>query len=73
MHAGADGLVFPNHLGEDELAAHAGGFLRYISVDGLLRAIRGTRGDTLLACFTGTYPEAVADAVPRSAALGARR
>jgi amidophosphoribosyltransferase len=71
--AGKDELV-ANHMNADELAAHAGAdSLRYISVDGLLRAIRGTRGDTCLACFTGVYPDAIADAVPNRAALGATR
>jgi amidophosphoribosyltransferase len=39
------------------MAAHVGAnSLHHISVDGLLEAIRGTRGDTCLACFTGQYP-----------------
>jgi glutamine phosphoribosylpyrophosphate amidotransferase len=42
---------------EASMAAHVGAdSLHHISVDGLLQAIRGTRGDTCLACFTGQYP-----------------
>jgi glutamine phosphoribosylpyrophosphate amidotransferase len=37
--------------------------LRYLSVDGLLRAVRGSRSDHCVACFTGRYPDAVQTAV----------
>jgi amidophosphoribosyltransferase len=58
--------LIANRLGEDELAAHTeSDSLRHISVDGLLRAIRGTRDDTCLACFTGRYPPAVHAALPQ--------
>ena len=46
-----------NRLGERELAAHVGAeSLHYVGIDGLLRAVRGSRGDHCLACFTGQYP-----------------
>jgi amidophosphoribosyltransferase len=49
--------LIANRLSEDRMAAHVGAdSLRHISVDGLLRAIHGTRADTCLACFTGRYP-----------------
>ena len=51
------GELIANRLDEEGMAAHVGAdSLHYVSVDGLLRAIRGTRGDTCLACFTGQYP-----------------
>lgn len=57
--ASRDDLI-ANRMGERELAAHTGAdSLRYISVDGLLRAVRGTRGDTCLSCFTGQYPSTI--------------
>jgi amidophosphoribosyltransferase len=60
--------LIANRMGEDELAAHtAADSLRHISVDGHLRAIRGTRDDTCLACFTGRYPPAVQAALPARA------
>lgn len=46
-----------NRLNEDALAVHVGAdSLKYLSVDGLLIAVRGTRNDHCLACFTGQYP-----------------
>lgn len=49
--------LIANHVDEASMAAHVGAdSLHHISVDGLLEAIRGTRGDTCLACFTGQYP-----------------
>lgn len=49
--------LIANHVDEARMAAHVGAdSLHHISVDGLLAAIRGTRGDTCLACFTGQYP-----------------
>jgi amidophosphoribosyltransferase len=55
-----------NHLGEDDLAVRVSAdSLRYVSVDGLLRAIRGSRGDTCLSCFTGRYPESIARHIPQ--------
>lgn len=54
--ANRDELI-ANSMNESQMAAHVGAeSLRHISVDGLLRAIRGTRGDSCLACFTGVYP-----------------
>jgi amidophosphoribosyltransferase len=51
------GELIANHVDEASMAAHVGAdSLHHISVDGLLQAIRGTRGDTCLACFTGQYP-----------------
>lgn len=39
------------------MAAHVGAdSLHYLSLDGLLAAVRGSRGDHCLACFTGRYP-----------------
>lgn len=52
--------LIANRIGEEEMAGHVGAdSLRYVSVDGLLRAIRGTRGNHCLACFTGQYPAGV--------------
>jgi amidophosphoribosyltransferase len=49
--------LIANRVDEAAMAAHVGAdSLHHISVDGLLEAIRGTRGDTCLACFTGQYP-----------------
>jgi len=49
--------LIANHVDEASMAAHVGAdSLHHISVDGLLEAVRGTRGDTCLACFTGQYP-----------------
>jgi amidophosphoribosyltransferase len=49
--------LIANRLNEAEMAQHVGAdSLHHISVDGLLRAIQGTRADTCLACFTGRYP-----------------
>lgn len=49
--------LIANRLDEVQMAAHVrADSLRYVSVDGLLRAIRGSREDTCLACFTGQYP-----------------
>jgi amidophosphoribosyltransferase len=49
--------LIANRLSEADMAAHVGAdSLHYISVEGLLRAIHGTRADTCLACFTGRYP-----------------
>jgi len=49
--------LIANRLGEEETAQHVGAdTLHYVSVAGLLRAIRGTADDTCLACFTGRYP-----------------
>jgi amidophosphoribosyltransferase len=51
------GELIANRVDEVSMAAHVGAdSLHHISVDGLLEAIRGTRGDTCLACFTGQYP-----------------
>jgi amidophosphoribosyltransferase len=56
--------LIANRLDESEMAAHVGAdSLRHVSVDGLLRAIRGTRSDTCLACFTGRYPLAIEPAI----------
>jgi amidophosphoribosyltransferase len=61
--------LIANSMSEERLAAHASAdSLAYISVDGLLRAIRGTRHDTCLACFTGVYASWIADYVPHRVA-----
>ncbi len=58
MHA-RDELI-ANRLDETAMAAHVGAAsLRYISIDGLLRAIHGSRENTCLACFTGRYPASI--------------
>jgi amidophosphoribosyltransferase len=42
------------------MAVHMGAdSLRYVTVDGLLRAIGGSESDHCLACFTGRYPLAL--------------
>ena len=39
------------------MAAHGGAdSLHYLSIEGLLTAVRGSRGDHCLGCFTGSYP-----------------
>jgi amidophosphoribosyltransferase len=49
--------LIANRLGEEALGSLVGAdSLRYLSVDGLLRAVRGSRSDHCLACFTGRYP-----------------
>jgi len=49
--------LIANRLDEDGMAAHVGAdSLHYVSIDGLLAAVRGSRGDHCLACFTGQYP-----------------
>jgi amidophosphoribosyltransferase len=49
--------LIANRLGEEALGQMTGAdSLRYLSVDGLLRAVRGSRSDHCLACFTGRYP-----------------
>lgn len=49
--------LIANTLDEDQLARRTGAdSLRHVSVDGLLRAVRGSRSDHCLACFTGQYP-----------------
>jgi amidophosphoribosyltransferase len=49
--------LIANRLDAAAMALHVGAdSLRYISVDGLLRAIGGTDSDHCLACFTGAYP-----------------
>lgn len=49
--------LIANRMDEEMMAAYVGAdSLHHISVDGLLEAIRGARGDTCLACFTGQYP-----------------
>jgi amidophosphoribosyltransferase len=46
-----------NRLDAGRMAAHVGAdSLHYLSLDGLLQAVRGSRGDHCLACFTGEYP-----------------
>lgn len=54
--ASHDELV-ANHLSAAELATHVrADSLAYLSVPGLLRALRGTADDHCLACLTGSYP-----------------
>jgi amidophosphoribosyltransferase len=66
--------LIANRMGEADLAAHTGAdSLRYVSVEGLLRAIRGTRGDTCLACFTGRQPAAITLEAPRADVLEVTR
>ena len=46
-----------NRMDEDAIAAHVGAeSLHYVSIDGLMRAVRGSSDDHCLACFTGRYP-----------------
>ena len=46
-----------NRMDETAMAAYVGAqSLRYLSVEGLLAAVRGSRDDHCLACFTGRYP-----------------
>jgi amidophosphoribosyltransferase len=53
-----------NRLDEKAMAAHVrADSLAYVTVDGLLEALRGTRDATCLACFTGRYPLDVRDDV----------
>jgi amidophosphoribosyltransferase len=52
--------LIANRLDEAKMGAHVeADSLHYISVDGLLAAVRGSRGDHCLACFTGQYPLAI--------------
>jgi amidophosphoribosyltransferase len=49
--------LIANHIHEDEMARRFDAdSVAHISVEGLLRAIRGTKANTCLACFTGEYP-----------------
>ena len=49
--------LIANRLDETGMAIHVGAdTLHYLSVEGLLAAVRGSRGDHCLACFTGHYP-----------------
>lgn len=51
-----------NHMDADALAQHArADSLHYISVRGLLNAIRGSEDNHCLACFTGRYPLSIAE------------
>ncbi|HEX6506957.1 MAG TPA: amidophosphoribosyltransferase, partial [Chloroflexota bacterium] len=51
------GELIANRLDELAMAEHVrADSLHHISIEGLLHAIRGSRGDTCLACFTGQYP-----------------
>ena len=60
------GELIANRLDAVELAAELGAdSLQYISVAGLLLAIRGSELDHCLACFTGSYPIDVTDAPMR--------
>jgi amidophosphoribosyltransferase len=53
--------LIANRLDEDGMAAHVGAdSLHYVSIDGLLAAVRGSRDDHCLACFTGQYPLSIA-------------
>jgi amidophosphoribosyltransferase len=62
--ANRDELI-ANRLDEEAMAAHVGAdSLRHVSVDGLMRAIRGDRDDHCLACFTGRYPDSIAAHLP---------
>ena len=52
--------LIANRMDEAAIAVHVGAdSLRYVSVDGMLHAVRGSRGDHCLACFTGRYPLAI--------------
>ncbi|MBV9282015.1 MAG: amidophosphoribosyltransferase, partial [Chloroflexi bacterium] len=54
--ASRDELI-ANRLDETGMAAHVGAdSLYHVSIDGLLAAVRGSRGNQCLACFTGQYP-----------------
>ena len=60
--------LIANRLDEEAMARHVGAdSLYHVSVDGLLRAIRGTRSDHCLACFTGQYPAAIAADIAETA------
>lgn len=49
--------LIANRLDEPSMALHSGAdSLHYISVEGLLTAVRGSSDDHCLACFTGRYP-----------------
>lgn len=49
--------LIANHMSAVQLGVHAGAdSLAYLSVAGLLRALRGTSDDHCLACLTGRYP-----------------
>jgi amidophosphoribosyltransferase len=57
VHMATRDELVANSLDEEGLAERVGAdSLRYVSIDGLLRAMRSTRGDTCLACFNGDYP-----------------
>jgi amidophosphoribosyltransferase len=56
--------LIANSLNERQMADHAGAdSLYYLSIEGLLHAVRGSRGDHCLACFTGEYPEGIRDQI----------
>jgi amidophosphoribosyltransferase len=49
--------LIANRMDADAMATHVrADSLRFVSVEGLLRAIGGNAGDHCLACFTGRYP-----------------
>jgi len=55
--------LIANHVPEEAMATYVGAeSLHYISVERLLRAIRGSQADHCLACFTGKYPVPIEDA-----------
>lgn len=52
------GELIANRLDQSQMASHSGAdSLHYLSVQGLLSAVRGSHHDHCLACFTGKYPE----------------
>jgi amidophosphoribosyltransferase len=54
------GELIANRLDQAQMATHAGAdSLHHVSVEGLLSAVRGSRDDHCLACFTGEYPEEI--------------
>jgi amidophosphoribosyltransferase len=66
--------LIANRLDEAAMASHVGAdSLHYVSVEGLLAAVRGTRNDHCLACFTGEYPVPIEPAALAEPALEAAR
>ena len=65
--------LIANRLDEEAMAAHVGAdSLHYLSLEGLLKAVRGSRGDHCLACFTGSYPLEIEHLSPPDARAGDR-
>jgi len=55
----------PEDTRETAMASHVGAdSLHYVSIEGLLLAVRGTRDNHCLACFTGHYPLSIEPEAP---------